>query len=125
LGFIAAESEKGTNADGHPFSQALAEELARRLGRDRCWRVRWPAAAASEAAQQQQQPPAGSADASPSEGSGAARKDANEVLLKDGRRALQDLIQSAEPYPIRGLFKCAVALSPRAACLLAVNSCKP
>ena len=35
-----------------------------------------------------------------------ARKDANEVLLKDGSQALQDLILSAEPYPIRGLFKC-------------------
>ena len=25
----------------------LAEELARRLGRERCWRVRWPGAAVS------------------------------------------------------------------------------
>ncbi|KAJ8450704.1 hypothetical protein Cgig2_021176 [Carnegiea gigantea] len=28
--------------DGDPPGQALAEELARRLGRERCWRVKWP-----------------------------------------------------------------------------------
>ena len=28
------------------------------------------------------------------------------MLLKDGSQALQDMILSAEPYPIRGLFKC-------------------
>lgn len=34
-----------------------------------------------------------------------ARKDANEVLLKDGKEALRRYIQTAEPYPIRGLFR--------------------
>ncbi|KAJ8450702.1 hypothetical protein Cgig2_021174 [Carnegiea gigantea] len=28
--------------DGDPPGHALAEELARRLGRERCWRVKWP-----------------------------------------------------------------------------------
>ena len=57
--------------------QALAEELARRLGRERCWRVRWP------------------------EGC----KDANEVLLKHGRDALRACIEQATPYPIAGLHE--------------------
>lgn len=88
--------------------QALAEELARRLGRDRCWRVRWPSA------QHQQQPD----EAEEEEGTSApqadstARKDANEVLMKDGAQALADIIAGAEPYPIRGLFRseCASAV---------------
>ncbi|KAJ0016467.1 hypothetical protein Pint_11352 [Pistacia integerrima] len=28
--------------DGDLPGQALAEELARRLGKERCWRVKWP-----------------------------------------------------------------------------------
>ncbi|CAL8460519.1 g48 [Coccomyxa elongata] len=80
--------------DSDAPGQALAEELARRLGRDRCWRVRWP----SEAA-------AASDDGAEQGGTSAARKDANEVLLKDGPEALQALVQEADPYPIRGLFK--------------------
>lgn len=75
--------------------QALAEELARRLGRDRCWRVRWP----SE--------PSPSANAANEGPASTGRKDANEVLLKDGPEALQALIQQAEAYPISGLFRCA------------------
>ncbi|KAK9834060.1 hypothetical protein WJX81_006707 [Elliptochloris bilobata] len=76
--------------DGDAPGQALAEELARRLGRDRCWRVRWPTA--DEADEQQSQ-------------AGTARKDANEVIMKDGREELHRLVAAAEPYPIRGLFK--------------------
>ncbi|KAK9909228.1 hypothetical protein WJX75_009173 [Coccomyxa subellipsoidea] len=79
--------------DSDTPGQALAEELARRLGRDRCWRVRWP----SE--------PSSTADAADPGAASVARKDANEVLLKDGPEALQALIQDADPYPIRGLFK--------------------
>ena len=105
--------------------QALADELSRRLGRDRCWKVRWPASAAAKAGaledttataadghllngnsssgdaqqqqQQQQQQPAAADD--------GRRKDANEVLMKDGQEALWQCLQSAEAYPIRGLFR--------------------
>lgn len=69
---------------------ALAEELARRLGRERCWRVHWPSVAAD-----------GAGGVAPE----AARKDANEVLMKDGPEALQSLVRAAEPVPIRGLFR--------------------
>ena len=33
------------------------------------------------------------------------RKDANEVLMKDGHEALRQFLAGAEAYPIRGLFR--------------------
>ena len=63
-----------TDADGP--GRALAEELERRVGRERCSRVRWP------------------------EGC----KDANDVLVAHGPDALRSLIDEAKPTPIRGLF---------------------
>jgi twinkle protein len=57
--------------------QALAEELARRLGRERCWRARWPQGC----------------------------KDANDVLVQLGRAALRACIEQATPYPIAGLHE--------------------
>ncbi len=75
--------------------QALADELSRRLGRDRCWKVRWPAPAAAKA---------GALEDTTAADDGR-RKDANEVLMKDGHEALWQCLQSAEAYPIRGLFR--------------------
>ncbi|XP_030549191.1 twinkle homolog protein, chloroplastic/mitochondrial [Rhodamnia argentea] len=67
--------------DGDKPGQALAEELARRLGRERCWRVKWPKKNDSE-----------------------YFKDANEVLMYVGSGVLREVIDNAELYPIRGLF---------------------
>ncbi|KAJ7947418.1 twinkle-like protein, chloroplastic/mitochondrial [Quillaja saponaria] len=67
--------------DGDPPGQALAEELARRLGRERCWRVRWPKKNEVDQC-----------------------KDANEVLMFLGADVLKEVITNAELYPIRGLF---------------------
>ncbi|KAK9267244.1 hypothetical protein L1049_009666 [Liquidambar formosana] len=67
--------------DGDPPGQALAEELARRLGRERCWRIRWPKKNEVE-----------------------HFKDANEVLMYLGAEVLKEVIENAELYPIRGLF---------------------
>lgn len=53
----------------------LREELARRLGRHRCWTVRWP------------------------EGC----KDACDVLAAHGKAGVQRAIEAAEPYPIEGI----------------------
>lgn len=55
----------------------MMEELARRLGKEHCYRVRWPKAA-----------------------DGTQCKDANEVLMLCGREALQEAINSAEGWPI-------------------------
>ena len=58
--------------DGDGPGHALEEELARRLGQERCWRVQWP------------------------EGC----KDANDVLVSQGKAALRDVLANAKPWPI-------------------------
>lgn len=63
--------------DNDAPGKKLEEELARRLGKERCYRVRWP------------------------EGC----KDANEVLVKLGKEAVAELVQYAEPYPVDGIFE--------------------
>ena len=65
------------DADGP--GRALEEELARRLGRERCWRVAWP------------------------DGNDVQLKDANEVLVGCGAEVLRECIEVAQPYPIRSL----------------------
>ena len=56
--------------------QALAEELARRVGKVKCWQVEWP------------------------EGC----KDPNDVLVKYGSEKLAQVIGDSTPWPITGLF---------------------
>lgn len=56
--------------------KALADELIRRLGRDRCYSVEYP------------------------EGC----KDTNEVLLKHGEKAVKKMYDEAKPVPIEGIF---------------------
>uniref|UniRef100_A0A803MID8 SF4 helicase domain-containing protein n=1 Tax=Chenopodium quinoa TaxID=63459 RepID=A0A803MID8_CHEQI len=67
--------------DGDPPGQALSEELARRFGRERCWRVKWP-----------------------KKNDFDYYKDANEVLMYLGPEKLKETIDNAEIYPIQGLF---------------------
>ena len=62
--------------DNDPPGKTLEEELARRLGPERCWRVTWPPGC----------------------------KDANEVLLQHGAACLRDCITDAKPYPLDGVF---------------------
>lgn len=81
--------------DADEPGQALAEELSRRLGRERCWRVVWPTTPAevpgSEFIMEEQAQ--AEAEAERKEPAGVFRKDANEVLINDGPTALQALIQ--------------------------------
>jgi twinkle protein len=65
--------------DADDKGRALETELARRLGRERCWRVRWP------------------------DSNDAPCKDANETLIAHGADVLRECIEAAEPYPIAGL----------------------
>jgi twinkle protein len=69
------------DADGP--GQVLEEELARRLGKERCWRVRWPDAGDVQC------------------------KDANETLIAHGPDVVRECIEAAEPYPISGLHRMA------------------
>lgn len=62
--------------DSDAPGRRLEDELARRLGRERCFRVTWPAGC----------------------------KDANDVLVKYGAATLRDVIDAAEPFPIEGVF---------------------
>lgn len=62
--------------DKDQAGEALAEELARRLGRARCWRVQYP------------------------EGC----KDATDVLVTHGADVMRDLIEQAEPMPLHGVY---------------------
>ncbi len=64
-------------SDGDEAGDKMAEEMARRIGRHRCWRVKWP------------------------EGC----KDANDVLIKHGGPALAECVKAAEAWPISGLFE--------------------
>ena len=57
--------------------QALAQELAHRFGKDRCFLVNW----------------------------GGDYKDANEALIGSGKDYVTNIIDSAKPYPVDGLYK--------------------
>jgi len=59
--------------DTDTAGQALAEELARRIGKDKCRIAKFE------------------------------KKDLNEVLLADGADAVREIIDQAEPYPVAGL----------------------
>ena len=56
--------------------EAVAEELARRCGKEKCWRVRFP----------------------------EGIKDANELLLKGGKDAVKKATDAAEAWPVEGLY---------------------
>jgi len=62
-----------TDSDGP--GEALAEEIARRIGKSRCWRLHYPDGC----------------------------KDANEVLMKHGADVLKESLKDATPWPIGGL----------------------
>lgn len=59
--------------DNDPAGQALAEELARRIGKHKCRLTKFD------------------------------RKDLNDVLLNDGAGHVRQIIDAAEPYPVEGL----------------------
>lgn len=67
--------------DNDAPGKVLEEELARRIGRDKCLRVNWPTAG------------------------DAPCKDANEVLMTHGADVLRECIALAAPYPIRNLVE--------------------
>ena len=66
--------------DADRAGRILEDELARRLGRERCWRVAWPSI------------------------NDARLKDANEVLTEAGATVLRECVEAAEPYPISSLY---------------------
>jgi twinkle protein len=63
--------------DGDKQGQAMAEELSRRIGRDRCFKVDWPAGC----------------------------KDANDVLLMFDQESLEGVLLRAKPWPVSGIYQ--------------------
>ena len=63
-----------TDDDG--AGQAMGEEIARRIGKDKCWVVEWPDGC----------------------------KDANDVLVKKGKKEVDRVIYKSRPYPVAGLY---------------------
>lgn len=74
---ISAAQHHIIAVDGDAPGRALEDELARRLGREKCRRVIWPEKC----------------------------KDANEVLLSRGEMDLVLCISNAQPYPVKGVFE--------------------
>ena len=62
--------------DSDEPGRKLEDELARRLGRDKCLRVAWPEDC----------------------------KDANDVLVRHGAETLRHCIEDAKPFPVEGVF---------------------
>lgn len=56
--------------------EAVAEEIARRVGKGKCWRVKFP----------------------------AGTKDANDILLKEGKEGLRKYTSEAQAWPVEGLY---------------------
>ena len=63
-----------TDADG--AGQAMAEEIARRIGKDKCWKIEFPDGC----------------------------KDANDVLVKKGKAAFERMCAGVVPWPVAGLY---------------------
>ena len=76
--------------DNDTPGQKLAEELARRLGQERCWRATWPTNCA--------QVHHGWGEAS------QPCKDANDVLIHHGADVLRQCIDTATPWPVSGIM---------------------
>lgn len=76
---FGACSEVIIAVDSDEPGKRLEDELARRIGREKCKRVIWPDDC----------------------------KDANEVLTKHGHHALVECIDNAQPFPINGVFSVA------------------
>lgn len=63
--------------DNDEAGKAMGEEIARRIGKDKCWVVEFPDGV----------------------------KDANELLVKKGRNAFEKIIAGCSPYPVSGLYE--------------------
>ena len=61
--------------DGDEPGRFLSEEIARRIGKARCWRVTYPPDC----------------------------KDPNDVLVKHGEKVLSEVLRAATPWPVHGL----------------------
>ena len=83
LGFLENQTDRLSTVKkfilclgGDRSSEIVTEELARRLGRERCWPVSWP-----------------------------ADKQTVDSVFQSGKDRLSYLLQEAKPYPVKGIFE--------------------
>ena len=62
--------------DDDKAGHALSEEIARRIGRAKCWAIKYPAGC----------------------------KDANDVIKQHGAEALKDIVDKSQPLPLKGVY---------------------
>jgi len=62
--------------DNDKSGHALAEEIARRIGRAKCWAIQYPNDC----------------------------KDANDIISKHGPQALKDVVDKSQPLPLKGVY---------------------
>ena len=62
--------------DNDKAGHALAEEIARRIGRAKCWAIQYPANC----------------------------KDANDIIRNHGPQALKDVVEKSQPLPLKGVY---------------------
>jgi twinkle protein len=74
--FIDAAQKVIIATDMDVPGEAVAEEIARRVGKGKCWRVKLP----------------------------SGTKDANDLLLKEGPEGLRRATEAADPWPVEGLY---------------------
>lgn len=67
--------------DGDTAGLALRQQIARRIGKEKCAIADWPSINDCE------------------------MKDANEILANEGAQVLRECIENAHPYPISGLYR--------------------
>lgn len=74
--YIDAANKILIATDADAPGEALAEEIARRVGKERCWRITFP----------------------------SGLKDTNEVLVKLGKDGIKKATEEATPWPVQGLY---------------------
>ena len=84
---------------------ALSDELARRFGAWKCWKVNWPTNFESTIRPHDGQTDDDIAEEEKRDDARWHRKDANEVLQRDSAEALRWYVESAQAYPVHGLHK--------------------
>ena len=95
--------------DNDAPGDALAEELARRLGYWKCDRVQWPKNFGDTILPEEQQDMEFDEEER-KDSQRWIRKDANEVLMKDSGEVLKAYIDNSRPYPVAGLYQCDLLL---------------
>ena len=90
--------------DNDEPGDALAEELSRRLGAWKCWRIKWPNDFQDTILPSDRQNKKFTEEEE-KDNDRWFRKDANDVLMKDSADILKDYMNDPQPFPVKGLYR--------------------